>query len=386
MNPSDYPRSAWVEVDLTALAANFQLLRADLPLAARLLYVLKADAYGLGAVTAARVALANGASHLAVYTLGEAATLRQAGLGAPILLLGERLPDELPYALDLEVETCVGRLEVAERLSSLGLARGRPVPIHLKVNTGMNRFGFPWREVRQWSHSLAELPGLHFAGMMSHFAQSDELEKTFAHTQLARFRECVATVQAAGIRPTLLHHCNSGGAMDLPDAHFDLVRVGVLAHGVQPSMVCRRVSGLQPVLSVKARIVTVQPVEPGDTVGYGMRWQAQRPSRIGVLPLGFADGFPRIRNEGHALLHGRRVPIIGGVAMDALFVDLTNLPAAQVGDEAVLLGRQGEVEITAHDLAALKRSVSYDILAGWRSRLPRRWLGGSVSLPLRAGV
>ena len=386
MNPSDYPRSAWVEVDLTALAANFRLLRADLPIAVRLLYVLKADAYGLGAVTAARVALAHGASHLAVYTLGEAATLRQAGIDAPILLLGERLIDELPYALDLDLETCVGRLEIAERLSSLGLARGRPVPIHIKVNTGMNRFGFAWREVLQWSHALAQWPGLHFAGMMSHFAQSDELEKAFARTQLARFRGCVATVQAAGIQPTLLHHCNSGGAMDLSDAHFDLVRVGVLAHGVQPSSVCRRVLGLQPVLSVKARIVTVQSVEPGDTVGYGMRWQAQRPSRIGVLPLGFADGFPRVRNEGHALLQGRRVPIVGGVAMDALLVDLTDLPAAQVGDEAVLLGRQGELEITAHDLAALKRSVSYDVLAGWRSRLPRRLLEGGVSVGRNVSV
>lgn len=376
MKPSDYPRSAWVEVDLTALAANFRLLRADLPPAVRLLYVLKDNAYGLGSVAAAQVALTNGVSHLAVYTLGEAAVLRQAGLTAPILLLGERLPDELPHALALEVETCIGRLDIAQHLSSLGVVRGRPVPVHLKINTGMNRFGFPWREVATWSRALQALPGLYFAGIMSHFAQSDELEKTFARTQLSRFQDCVAVVRAAGIEPVLRHHCNSGGMMDLPEAHFDLVRVGLLAHGVQPSSVCRRVPGLQPVLSVKARIVTIQPVEPGDTVGYGMRWRAQRPSRIGVLPLGYADGFPRVRNEGHVLLHGQRLPIVGGVAMDALLIDLTDLPAAQVGDEAVLLGRQGDLEITAHDVAALKRSVSYDILAGWRSRLPRQLRGG----------
>ena len=376
MNPSAYPRSAWVEVDLALLAANFRLLRADLPSGVRLLYVLKDDAYGLGAVTCARVALAHGVSHLAVFTLGEAAVLRQAGLTAPILLLGERLPEELPHALDLDLETCVGRLDIAQRLSSLGRARGRPVPIHVKINTGMNRFGFSWRECATWSQALAQLPGISFAGLMSHFAQSDELEKTFARTQLARFRECVAIVQAAGIRPALLHHCNSGGTMDLPEAHFDLVRVGLLAHGVQPSAVCRRVPGLKPVLTVKARVVTIQSVEPGDTVGYGMRWQARRPSRIGVLPLGYADGFPRVRNEGHALLHGCRVPIVGGVAMDAILVDLTDLQDARVGDEAVLLGCQGEIEITAQDLATLKRSVTYDLLAGWRARLPRRLLGG----------
>ena len=372
---ANLPRSAWVEVDLAALAANFRLIRAELPAPTRLLYVVKDDAYGLGAVRASQVALANGADLLAVFTLGEAAALRDAGIRAPILLLGERLPDELPWVVELGLEPCVGRLEIAHQLSALGQQRGRRVPVHLKINTGMNRFGLPWRRAAEWSRELAALPGLEFVGALSHFAQSDELEKAFAQTQHARFEECVAALRAAGVQPRLLHHCNSGGFLDLPEAHFDLVRVGLLAQGVFPSSVCRRLPGLRPVMAVKARLTAIQDLEPGDTVGYGMRWRAERPSRIGVLSLGYGDGFPRVRNEGAALVHGQRVPIVGGITMDALMIDLTDVPAAGVGDETVLMGRQGDAEITAQDVAALKRSVSYDALTGWRARLPRVYLG-----------
>jgi alanine racemase len=249
------------------------------------------------------------------------------------------------------------------------------VPVHLKINTGMNRFGLPWRRVVDWSRELASLQGLDFVGALGHFAQSDELEKAFARTQQARFGECVTTLRAAGVQPRLLHHCNSGGFLDLPEAHFDIVRVGLLAQGVFPSSVCRRLPGLSPVMTVKARVTAIQDLEPGDTVGYGMRWRAERPSRIGVLSLGYGDGFPRVRNEGSALVRGLRVPIVGGITMDALMIDLTDVPAAEVGDETVLMGRQGDVEITAHDIAALRRSVSYDALTGWRARLPRVYLG-----------
>lgn len=369
------PRSAWIEVDLAVLAENFRRIRAELPADTRLLYVLKDDAYGMGAVPAARVALANGASMLAVFTLGEAAELRDSGITAPVLLLGERLPDELPWVLDLGVETCVGRIEIARELHELGLRRGRPVPVHVKVNSGMNRFGFPWRDAAEWSRQLAALGGLDFAGVLGHFAQSDELDKTFARTQIERFENSVARLRAAGVRPRAVHHCNSGGFLDLQEAHFDVVRVGLLAQGVYPSSVCRRLPGLRPVLSLKARIATTQHLEPGDTVGYGMRWKAGRPSRIGVLSVGYGDGFPRVRNEGRALVCGRPAPIVGGITMDALMIDLTELPEAAVGDEAVLLGRQGDAEIPVQELAALKRSVSYDVLVGWRSRLPRRYIG-----------
>ena len=165
------------------------------------------------------------------------------------------------------------------------------------------------------------------------------------------------------------HLCNSGGFLDLPQAHFDMVRLGILPLGVFPSSVCRRIPGIEPVMTVKARIVAIQELQPGDTVGYGMRYTAPSPRRIAVLPLGYGDGFPRVRNQGCVLVHGRRAPLVGGVAMDALTVDITDIPAAQLWDEAVIMGRQGEEKSRSMKLPRLKNSVSYDVLAGWRGRL-----------------
>ena len=365
------PRSAWVQVDLEQLARNWEILRREVPASVSLMFVAKDNAYGLGAVEAARVALEGHADSLAVFTLGEAQELRDAGITAPILLLGERLADEVPHVLELDLEPCVGSIEMAEAFSRAGRTRGRPVPIHLKVNTGMNRFGFSWRNVDSWGPILKTLPALEFRGALSHFAQSDELDKGFARTQSQRFEGVLKCLSAQDIRPQWIHHCNSGGVLDLPDAHFNRVRVGLLAQGVYPSEVCRRLEGVLPVLSLRARLTAIQELEIGDTVGYGMRWRAERPSRIGVLSVGYGDGYPRLRNQGQALLHGRRVPIVGGVTMDALMIDLTDVPEAQLGDEAVLLGTQGTDCITVQELARLSGTVTYDVLAGFRGRLPR---------------
>ncbi len=370
------PRSAWVEVDLAQFARNWELIRREVPPPVSLMFVAKDNAYGLGAVEAARVALAHHADSLAVFTLGEAQELRDAGITAPILLLGERLEEEVPHVLDLDLEPCVGSIEVAEAFSKVARQRGHPVPVHLKVNTGMNRFGFSWRTVESWGRRLRELAGLEFRGALSHFAQSDELDKGFARTQSGRFEAVLDRLAAEGIRPCWIHHCNSGGVLDLPDAHFNRVRVGLLAQGVYPSEVCRRVDGIAPVLSLRARITAIQSLEAGDTVGYGMRWRAEGPCRIGVLSIGYGDGYPRLRNQGHVLVHGRRVPLVGGVTMDALMIDLTPVPEARIGDEAVLLGSQGSERITVQELASLRGTVTYDVLTGLRGRLPRVYRGG----------
>jgi alanine racemase len=180
-----------------------------------------------------------------------------------------------------------------------------------------------------------------------------------------------------GVRVKYQHLCNSGGFLDLPHAHRDMVRTGILMFGIFPSSVCRRISGIEPVMSVKARIAAIQKLEPGEVVGYGMRYTASSPRRIAVLPIGYGDGFPRVRNQGGALIHGKRAPLIGGIAMDALMVDITDIPEAQMWDEAVIMGRQGSEEITVHDIAKLKNSVTYDVLTNWRLRLRRKHVNGS---------
>jgi alanine racemase len=367
-------RPAWVEIDLGALAGNIRLIRAGLNPAVKLLYVLKDDAYGQGAVAAARIALSNGADELAVYTLQEGAELRQAGIAAPILLLGERLPDELSWCLEYGLTPCIGSIEIAKAMNAAALVHGRKAPVHIKINTGMNRFGFSYRDVSQWAAELSRLDRLHWKGALSHFAQSDEVDKTFARQQLGRFHEAIGQLRLAGISPDCLHMCNSGGFLDLPEAHFNMVRVGLLALGVYPSQVCRRLPGLRPVVSVKARVTALQSLDPGETVGYGMRWKAETPARIAIVPLGYGDGYPRVRNAGEVIVRGRRAPIVGGVTMDALMFDATAIEGVSPGDEVMLLGAQGADEITVQEVAALKRSVSYDILVSWRARLPRRYL------------
>ncbi len=368
------PRSAWIEVDLAQLRRNFQLINRDKPADLSVFSVVKAEGYGHGALPVAKVALECGASFLGLATLEEAVVLREQGIRARILLLGDRQAAELPWCVAHDLTCSVSEAATVEALGQLAARAGKRVPVHMKVNTGMNRYGVTWSEAVDLAERICATKSLLLEGVFSHFAQSDEADKTFARLQLARFNEVLRELTARGIAVPVRHQCNSGGFLDLAEAHFDMVRLGILPLGVFPSSVCRRIPGIQPVMAVKARIAAIQSLQPGDNVGYGMRYTASSPRRIAVLPIGYGDGFPRVRNQGCALIQGRRAPLIGGVAMDALTVDITDIPEAQLWDEAVLMGRQGDDEITVQEVAKLKNSVTYDVLAGWRARLPRVYL------------
>jgi alanine racemase len=365
------PRPAWIEINTQALECNLAIVRSSIPANVRWLAVVKDDAYGHGAVTVAKAAVSAGASFLGVTTLEEGAALRAADVEAPILILGERHPDELPFCIEHRLRVSVGDLGIARLLDGIAHRAGLCVPVHLKLNTGMNRFGVRCTEAAPAAVAIRQMPGLILEGIMSHFSMSDEADKTFALEQIQRFSEALESVSRAGLEPGLRHLCNTGGFLDLPQAHLDMVRLGILATGVYPSAVCRHLPGLRPVMSVKARIVATRNLAPGDVYGYGLGFRTESPRRIGVLPLGYGDGFPRLKNSGYALVHGRRAPILGRVAMDAMGIDLTEVPEAAVGHEAVLMGTQGNEEITARDLASWGGTVCYDILAGWRHRLPR---------------
>lgn len=369
--PQTLPRSAWVEIDLRRFRRNFEVINRDKPAGVHLASVIKDEAYGHGAFEAAKIALGCGASFLALSTVEEAVSLRQQGVKARILLLGDRHERELPWCIEYGLTCCISEPHGVAKLGKLASEAGKRVPVHIKINTGMNRYGVRWSEAASLAGLVDSTKSLMLEGILSHFAQSDELDKTFANLQLARFNEARDAILAAGVPVRFSHLCNSGGFLDLPQAYFDMVRVGILALGVYPSSVCRRIPGIESVMSVKARIAGIQLLQPGDTVGYGMRFKAETPRRVAVLPIGYGDGFPRVRNQGFALLHGRRAPIVGGIAMDALTVDITDIPEAQMWDEAVLMGRQGAEEISVHEVAKLKNSVSYDVLTNWRGRLPR---------------
>ena len=209
---------------------------------------------------------------------------------------------------------------------------------------------------------------------MSHFSQSDERDKGYAKLQHGRFLGVLEAMEATHLPVRYRHICNSGGFLDLPQAHHDMVRIGILPLGVFPSQVCRRIEGIQPVMTVKTRVSGIRTLRPGECVGYGMHYRATETRRIAVLPVGYGDGYPRLRNNGHALIAGRRAPVIGGNAMDATMVDITDIPEAGMWSEAVLMGRQGNEEITAHEVAQWKGTVTYEVLVAWRSRLPRVYL------------
>lgn len=364
-------RPSWVEIDLGQLRRNFAVINHDKPKSVGIISVVKDDAYGHGGVQVAQVALEAGARFLAVGTLEEVSHLREAGINAPILLMGSRQPEEMDACLDFGVTVCVGDWENAVNLSQAAARRGVVAPIHFKINTGMNRYGFRYDTAAEKISEIVKMPGLRGEGIFSHFAMSDELDKSFAYLQRMRYLKVLDGIAQAGIHLPFKHHCNSGGFLDLPDAHWDLVRVGILALGVFPSSVCRRLTGIAPVMTVKSRVSAIQDLLPGDKVGYGMRFTAHEPRRIAVLPIGYGDGLPRVRNEGYVLLHGQRAPLVGGVSMDAITVDITDIPQTKLWDEVVIMGQQGGDRITANDLAALKRSVTYDVLTNWRFRLPR---------------
>jgi len=372
-------RPAWVEIDLGKLRRNLQLIRRDLPRDVRLLAVVKDEAYGHGALDVARVAVEEGAWGFGLSTLEEAMTLRDAGITAPLLLLGERRETELEWCVAHNLTVCVNEPHNVRALAKIAANFGKQVPVHVKIHTGMSRYGVRWDEALPLIEQIVAEKSLSLEGVMTHFSQSDETDKTFANLQFARFNEVLRALEQQNISVKLRHACNSGGFLDLPHAHLDMVRVGILMYGVFPSSVCRRIPGIEPVMSVKARIAAIQKLKPGEVVGYGMRYTAPSERRIAVLPIGYGDGFPRVRNQGGALIHGKRAPLIGGIAMDALMVDITDIPEAQMWDEAVIMGKQGGEEITVHDIAKLKNSVSYEVLTSWRLRLRRK----SVNSELR---
>lgn len=365
---------AWVEIDLRQFRRNWDAITRYRHDPVGIAYVVKDDAYGHGAIPLAQVALEYGVQLLVVAAIDEALKLRAAGIDTPILVLGERTPDEYILCANHRLAACIGSPAGIAELKKTIKTSGRSVPIHLKIDTGMSRYGFRWSQIEELFRELSASPEIIVEGLMSHFAMSDELDKTFARLQLSRFNEAVEKARAAGLQPRFFHICNSGGFLDLPEAHFNLVRVGILPLGVYPSKVCRRLDGIGPIMSVKSRIAAVKQLEPGDCVGYGMRFTAEKPMRSAVIPIGYGFGYPRVRNSGHVLIHGQRAPIIGGVSMDAITVDITHIIDAKQWDEVTLLGRNQQDEITIHDIAAMRNSVSYDAMVSWSARIPRRYL------------
>jgi len=368
-------RPAWIEVDITQLRKNFELILQDKPDDLKFISVIKANAYGHGATEVGKIAIKFGAIYLAVATIDEALELKKNIPTASIMIFGERTDDEFRIALEHNFICCVGDIGRAKKFASISKQLNKQGIVHIKVDTGMSRYGTRWEKAIELVEYASKNKFFSLQGLMSHFSASDGVDKSFALKQIERFKQVVDEMKQRGIEVKYRHMCNSGGFLDLPQAHFDLVRLGLLPLGVYPSQTCRRINGIESAMSVKCKISAIREIEPGDFVGYGMRYQAKTTRRIATLPIGYGDGYPRIHNQGAALIRGKRVPIIGTNAMDAMMVDITNISQVKLWDEVVLLGKQDNEEITVHEIAKLKNSVSYDVFTGLNTRLPRRYTG-----------
>jgi alanine racemase len=360
--------STVAEISLPALRHNlFEVVRRVG--GSTILAVVKADAYGHGAIPVARALLAAGASRLGVATVAEALELRGAGVTAPVLVMGGGLlEEELPEVLRHNLTPVLPSRESVDELARYAARQTSPLPVHLKIDTGMGRLGLSPEEAQSLLESSWP-SSLYLEGLMSHLSCADEADQAATEAQLVRFRSLLAALKESGIVVPVAHIAGTAGILRYPASHFDMVRPGLMLYGYAPG--ATPADGLRPVLTWKTHVVQVKRLRPGQCVSYGGTFVADRPMTLAVLGVGYADGFSRdLSNQGRVLIKGRMARVLGRVCMDLTMVDVTEIPSVQFKEEAVLIGRQGSTQITADDLATQLGTISYEIL----SRIGRRVL------------
>lgn len=361
---------AWVEIDFGALANNVQQLKRLLASETELMAVVKADAYGHGAVMVSETALQNGATWLGVATVLEGIELRQAGITAPVLILGAtHTPEQIRAIAHWQLQPTLCTPKQALIFSKV---LDRPLPVHLKFDTGMSRLGVPWQDAAAFVEFVHRLPNLIIASLYSHLATAESLDPTVVNQQQDRFQAVIQQVQAARIPLPALHLANSAATLRGLDFHYNLVRVGLALYGLYPGAHLKEVVALQPVLQVKARVTQIKTIPSGMGVSYGYQFVSDRSLRLAVVGIGYADGVPRnLSNKMTALIRGQRVPQIGAITMDQLMLDVSTIPDLQEGEVVTLLGQDGDEQISADDWAEILDTISWEILCGFKLRLPR---------------
>jgi len=364
---------AWVEIDLAALTHNVKQLKNLLSPQTELMAVVKADAYGHGAVAVSQTVLSAGASWLGVATIPEGIELREAGIEAPILLLGAtHTAQQVKAIAQWQLQPTICTAKQALIFSEVLVSLNQSLPVHAKLDTGMSRLGAPWQEATEFVQLVKGLPNLKLASIYSHLATADSPDTAVMKEQHQRFERAIAQIKTSGINPIRLHLANSAAALADPDLHYDLVRVGLATYGLYPAPHLQNVVDLKPAMQVKAKVTQVKTIEAGTGVSYGYQFIAQRQTKIAVVGVGYADGIPRnLSNKMQVLVKGKLVPQVGAVTMDQLMLDVTDIPDLEVGEVVTLLGKDGENQITADDWAATLGTISWEIVCGFKHRLPR---------------
>ena len=359
----------WAEVDLDALAANIGSYRRHVGKGVEIIAVVKANGYGHGAVMVSRAALAVGAARLGVHRLEEGIELRQAGINCPILIMGYTPVANAPLVVAHNLTATVTTREFIEALDARAET---PIPVHIKVDSGMGRFGLLPGEAADFTAGLSDLRSIKIEGIFTHFATADALDQSYMRRQLATFKGVLAELESRGLKIPMRHACNSGAAMILPEAHFEAVRPGLSLYGMVPSSEWSPPFALQPVLSLKSRVVRLRTLAAGSGIGYGRTYVVKEPTRVALLPVGYGDGYHRlISGRGAVLLQGKRAPILGRVSMDQIVVDVSAIPGVQIEEEAILLGGEGDTAISAEEIAGWAQTINYEVTTSILPRVAR---------------
>ena len=366
--PEMQGRPTVAEVSLAALRHNCRRVRELVGPGVSVLAVVKADAYGHGAVPAARTFLEAGAWGLGVSSVAEAVELRRAGIVAPVLVLGGVFAGDEDDVVAHELAVALWDAARACALDAAARAAGRVVPVHVKIDTGMTRLGLDVGAVAEFAALVRDLPGLEVAGVFSHFASADAVDTAPARAQAARFEAAVETLAAAGVRPPLVHLANSAAVLAAPAAHFTMVRPGIMLYGYPPAPHLAARAGVVPAMQLRTAIAQTRRVPAGTPVSYAGTFVTSRPSTIAALPVGYADGYHRLAsNRAQMVVRGRRVPVAGRVCMDHTMVDVTDVPDARTGDRVVLFGDG----VGADELAGWCETIAYEVLTSVGRRVPR---------------
>ena len=361
------------EIDRQALRYNFDGIKKKVGTDVKIMGIVKANAYGHGMIEVASTLVDFGIDHLGAGFLEEGITLREKGVRVPILVLGGVLGNQVRQFLEYDLEITVSSIEIAERIEhEIQSNGGMKAKVHLKIDTGMERIGVRAENALQFVEKVCRLKHLEVVGIYSHFATSDEKDKSFASEQLDRFRTLLDTLHNRGIEIPLRHIANSGAVLDVPDSYFSMVRPGIMLYGIYPSKETSENIPLRPVLSLKSKVVFIKEVPAGQGISYGRKYVTSKKTRVATIPIGYGDGYSRrLTNNVEVLVGGKRCPVVGTICMDQLMVDIGFDAQVHVGDDVVLIGRDNNETISAWEIAEKLGTIPYEILTGIAVRVPR---------------
>jgi alanine racemase len=380
---------AWVEIDLDRLKENFRKVKRLVGPDKRILVAVKADAYGHSSVAVSRALAAEGVSTLGVASLEEAIEIKRGGAEVPVLILSPSSFMEVPEIVTEGFTSTVSNIEYARKLSVVARALNKKMKVHVEVDTGMGRTGVNYSGAADFIRQVRELDSIQVEGIFTHFANAEESDKTFALEQLKRFTQVLEELKARSLEVPLVHAANSASLLDIRESHFNMVRPGLVIYGMYPSRWVKRQIDVEPVMTFKARIAHLNSIPRGETVSYGRTYAAPKDCTVAVVSVGYGDGYSRaLSNKGEVLIRGKRFSIVGVVCMDLTMVDVTGHPEIRVGDEVILMGKSGEEEISADELARLSGTISYDVTCSVGPRVPRVFIkqGKAVRVKSLVGV